>query len=46
MMPATSVEPTVVAHVEIARDVPSGITTLMPGIVTMPVLVGTIRTFR
>ncbi len=46
MMPATSVEPTVVAHVEIARDVPSDITTLMHGLVTMPVLVRTIRTFR
>jgi hypothetical protein len=46
MMPATSVEPPVVAHVEVARVVPDGIATVMRTLATMPMLVRASRTFR
>jgi len=45
-MPATSVEPSVVAHVEVARVVPGGIATVISTPVTMTMLVRAIRTFR
>ncbi len=46
MMPATSVEPSVIAHVEVARVVHGDIAIVMRTLVTMPMLVRTIRTFR
>jgi hypothetical protein len=46
MMPATSVEPTVVAYVEVARVVPGSRAIVMCALVTMPMMVRTIRTFR
>jgi hypothetical protein len=45
-MPASSVEPSVIAQVEVARVVPGGIATVMRTLVTMPMLVRPIRTFR
>ena len=46
VMPATSVEPSVIAHAEVARVVHGDIATVMRTLVTMPMLVRTIRTFR
>jgi hypothetical protein len=46
MMPATSIEPTVVAAVETAGVMPARVATMMHTIVTMPLMVGTIQTFR
>jgi hypothetical protein len=45
MMPA-AVKPSVVAHVEVARVVPGGITAVMRTLVTMPMLVRAIGAFR
>jgi hypothetical protein len=46
MMPAPSVEPAVIAHVEVARVMPGGIATVMRTLVTIPMMVGAIRTFE
>jgi hypothetical protein len=46
MMPASSIEPSVVANVEVARVVPDGIATVRCTLVTMTMLVRAIRAFR
>jgi hypothetical protein len=46
MMPAAAVKPSVVAHVEVARVVPHSVGTVMRTLVTMPMLMRAIRTFR
>jgi hypothetical protein len=46
MMPATSVKPAMVAAVEAAGVMPSRVATMIRAIVTMPVMVGIIKTCR
>jgi hypothetical protein len=46
MMPAAAVKPSVVAHVEVARVVPHSVGTVMRTLVTMPMLMRAVRTFR
>jgi hypothetical protein len=46
MMPAAAVKPSVVAHVEVARVVPHSVGNVMRTLVTMPMLMRAVRTFR
>jgi hypothetical protein len=46
MMPATTIETTMVAAVEAAKIMSARIATVMRGVVTMPMMVGAIRPFH